>query len=125
MNTISIPLADRAGFKIIPVAHNKMEITVNGLYLVYDWDITADMLTNHEDPLMRTFEESHLRGTYAAAVDKFVSVMVAWSEDAGSWVLEICFVSDEIALHSYNKDILDKAMTMILEWHREFMEFES
>jgi hypothetical protein len=121
MNRIFIPVESDIDIEIDHTMPNVRNVSVNGLYLTYASDFTGDVTEWDEDLGMNKAVRGRFCGTYIAAVDKFVSASVLWNSEAEDWTLRVAFASDSFSINSTDRELLEKTMAMILEWHQNYM----
>jgi hypothetical protein len=121
MNRISIPVESDIDIEIDDTMPNVRHVHVNGLYLTYVSDFTGNVNEWDEDLGMNKTVTGRFQGTYIAVVDKFVSASVLWNSDAEDWTLRVAFTSDSFYINSIDRELLEKCMKMILDWHQNYM----
>ena len=121
MNRISIPVESDIDIEIDDTMPNVRQVYVNGLYLTYVSDFTGNVNEWDEDLGMNKTVTGRFQGTYIAVVDKFVSASVLWNSEAEDWTLRVAFTSDSFYINSIDRELLEKCMKMILDWHQNYM----
>jgi hypothetical protein len=121
MNKISIPVESDSDIDIDHTMPNIRNVSVSGIYLTYTSDFTGNISEWDDNLGIDTTVRGRFRGTYVATADKFVSVSVLWNSDTEDWTIRVAFASDSFSINSSDRDLLEEAMSMILEWHQNHM----